>query len=375
MKPKRRLLLVASAAALVFVGLAALLSRRNVQLYKVTVLPSLGGIRTRPEAINDRGQVVGFSEIVGGNSHLFLWDRENGMQDLGPKNGGDVDINNAGQIAGTMTDPNGNRQAFVWDLKDGKQMLGTLDCAESIALGINNRGQVVGTLYPVLSRPPRTKLTWQDFKQAFIWDERNGMQKLFASEQPGSGAGAINDTGQVIGFIATFKYSWHEGPCFWESTDPAVAHVPPLQSPVDYPGGTDLNNNGYVLGKGYHWDKDEEWAYLWSKKTGMEYLFQLENSAGSLKFNDANQVLYGEKHTSSLERFSKKYFGPYTQRCLWDPKRGRIVLDNQVPREMGELLHVRAINNQGCIVGVIRSRGLGNERGILLEPIAGRWAK
>ncbi len=371
MKPKRRLRVIFPAIALVLIGLAALLSRRNVQLYKVTVLPSLGGTRIRPEAINDRGQVVGFSEIVDGNWHIFLWDRENGMQDLGQKKGGDVDINNAGQIARTEQDPNGNMQAFLWDPKDGKQMIGTIGNARDMDLKLNNQGQVVGTLHLFVPRPRLVR-------QAFIWDKANGMRKLFPNEQWESSAGAINDAGQVLGFIVSFSSRQSRTQCFWESTDPAVAHVPPLQSPVDYPGGSDLNNKGYVLGKGYNWDKDEEWTYLWNKETGIdgiEYLFQLENQVGSLVFNDANQVLYGEKHTSSLERFSKKYFAPYTQRCLWDPKRGKIILDNQVPRELGELLHVRAINNRGCIVGVIRSRGLGSELGVLLEPIAHRWGK
>ena len=113
MKTKRRLLLLASAAALVLVGLIVLIPRRHVQLYKVTVLPAIGLWRTWPKAINDRGQVAGFADVaVVGRFHLFIWDQDNGMKDLGPMDADDIDINNAGQITGTMTDPNGNKQAF-----------------------------------------------------------------------------------------------------------------------------------------------------------------------------------------------------------------------------------------------------------------------
>ena len=377
MKSKRRLRIIAPAIALLLVGLLVLVQRRHVQLYKVTVLPSLGVQWTIPEAINDRGQVAGLADVAGG-THLFLWDRENGMQDLGP--GSSVDINNAGQIAGTTTDPNGNKQAFFWDPNDGKQMLGTLDRAQSMASGLNNRGQVVGTLYPASRRPPGTP---PGMRQAFIWDKSNGMRKLCPDEQWESGASAINDDGLVMGFMGTYKSHRRPELCFWDSTDPAE-HVPPLHSPINYSNVSDLNNNGYVLGKMYHldeggdWDKDQDWTFLWRKGASVEsieYLFPLEHSVGPLKFNDANQVLYGEKHISSLERFSKKYFGPYTQYCFWDPKRGKIVLNDQIPREMGKLLRVRAINNKGCIVGVISSRGLGSELGVLLEPIPERWDK
>jgi probable HAF family extracellular repeat protein len=377
MKSKHRLRIIAPVIALLLIGLLVLVQRRHVQLYKVTVLPSLGGTRTRPEAINDRGQIAGLADVAGG-THLFLWDRENGMQDLGPTGSGGVHINSAGQVAGTMTDPNGNGRAFLWDPKDGKQMLGTLGGTSSIASELNNRGQVVGTLNLTVPRPRGIA---RRVRQAFIWDKATGMRRLYPNEQWESGASAINDDGLVMGFMGNYKSHRRPELCFWDSTDPA-GHVPPLHSPINYSNVSDLNNNGYVLGKMYHldeggdWDKDQDWTFLWRKGTSVEsieYLFPLEHSVGPLKFNDANQVLYGEKHISSLERFSKKYFGPYTQYCLWDPKRGKIVLDDQIPREMGKLLNVRAINNKGCIVGVMRLKSSGNELGVLLEPIADRW--
>ena len=215
-------------------------------------------------------------------------------------------------------------------------------------------------------------------RQAFIWDKANGMRKLSPGNRWESTALAINDAGQVMGSIGTYQSPRNPVPCFWDSTDPAAEPSTPLMPPMDYPGGKDLNNNGYVTGRMYHWDRAEQWAFLWKEGTGAadsEYLFPLIDSVGPMRINDANQVLYGEKHTSSLERFSKKYFPPYTQHCLWDAKRGKIVLDEQVPSEMGTLLHIRDINNRGCIIGIIRSAGLGNELGVLLEPIPEPWGK
>jgi probable HAF family extracellular repeat protein len=101
MKPKRQLLLIASAIALAVVGLIAWRSARHEQLYKVTVLPTLGGWKMQPTAINDKGQVVGTVEDSSGVFHLFLWDRDKGMKDLGPMDAENLDINNASEIAGS----------------------------------------------------------------------------------------------------------------------------------------------------------------------------------------------------------------------------------------------------------------------------------
>lgn len=84
MKTKRRALVIVAIVALVLVGLVVLLSRRDVQLYKVTVLPSLGATFTRPEAVNDHGQVAGFSHRVKNRPEAFIWDKTNGMRSLTP---------------------------------------------------------------------------------------------------------------------------------------------------------------------------------------------------------------------------------------------------------------------------------------------------
>lgn len=366
MKAKRRLLILAAAVALVLVGLVVLIPRRHEQLYKVTILPTLGGWQPSPRAINDQGQIVGFAYDASAKDHLLLWDREKGMQDLGPVLRWEADINNAGQIAATVTDSNGNRQAFLWDPTNGRQMLGTLGGAESVAQALNNNGQVVGVSDSSDGQP-----------QPFIWDRTHGVRMLPKGRQQAGRATGINDAGQFMGFVGSLTAP--NIPCFWDSTDPDDEAAPmmlgALYPATVYPGGSDLNNDGYVLGRTYHRERGGMWASLWKEESGFKYLFPLVNSVHPPKFNDANQVLYGEKHISSLGRFFKKYFQPYTQCCVWDPKRGKIVLDKQIPREMGKLEHLQDINNQGCIIGTIRVGNLGKTTAVLLEPIPERWGK
>jgi probable HAF family extracellular repeat protein len=74
-------------------------------LYSATPLGSLGGNTTSASAINDSGQVTGFSEKANGFSSAFLY--SNGMLANLGRVGGAVDsqgnaINNAGQIVGVL---------------------------------------------------------------------------------------------------------------------------------------------------------------------------------------------------------------------------------------------------------------------------------
>ena len=115
-------------------------------------LGTLGGISGSPSALNNRGEVVGQSNLAGDlNSHPFLWTKTGGMHDLGTL-GGNTGvtnwINDAGAIAGKADLPGPlpqNHDAVLW--RHGIMIdLGTLPgdaCAN--AYYVNSRGQVVGT--------------------------------------------------------------------------------------------------------------------------------------------------------------------------------------------------------------------------------------
>ncbi|MEE8307483.1 MAG: hypothetical protein V3R81_09470, partial [Gammaproteobacteria bacterium] len=314
------------------------------------------------------------ADVAGGRRHnLFIWEPDNGMQDLGLPGVGDIDINNAGQIAGTISDPNGKSQAFFWDPEDGMQLLGTLDGGESNAYALNNKGQVVG-----YSGPDR------DRAQAFIWDKTNGMRSLTQDKRHYGRAIAINDSGQVLGDLQTDgRPGWSM--CYWDSTALPATPVIPEMSPEENPlRGVGLYNNGYVLATTRRRRNGMRWLCLWHKDDGIKWLFPFAHFPGPVAFNDANQFLYSsysEDRTGPLRRLKSKYFPPYGAHYIWDPKRGKIELNKQVPREMGKLVHVRDINNRGCIVGSIvvgnsgQLLGSGQVLGVLLEPIPERWDK
>ena len=143
------------------------------QANTVKMLPTIGGRNASADGINDRGQIVGWSNIKASTGYAFssaahatLWDGI-GAIDLGGSPGfmrtSAVAINNAGQIVGSADNPQigagfvdaGDHHALYWDRKrrmvDLNQYLpGKLSEAGWVlteATGINEAGVIVGNAY------------------------------------------------------------------------------------------------------------------------------------------------------------------------------------------------------------------------------------
>jgi probable HAF family extracellular repeat protein len=127
-------------------------------------LGSLGGTFGLANWLNNRGQVVGQSNLAGDlTAHPFLWDRGS-LKDLGTLGGSfgvATSVSDAGAIVGGATNQNDQAfLAFVW--KNGVMTnLETLqgdDC--SLATNVNSGGQIVGFSFPCAGGP----------SHAFLWE-------------------------------------------------------------------------------------------------------------------------------------------------------------------------------------------------------------
>ncbi len=161
-------------------------------------LRTLGGVYGVTNALNEKGEVVGSSDLDGDQAyHPFLW-HEGTLTDLGTLGGTYADanwINDAGDVVGwaNLKGDQANH-AFLWRkgvMTDLGRLKG-LPCSNAHA--INSSGQVVG---------------WSDNcsaqnERAFLWEDGQ-MTDLNVFVPPNSGvvlgeADFINDHGEIIGY-------------------------------------------------------------------------------------------------------------------------------------------------------------------------------
>lgn len=115
-------------------------------------LETLGGEGSTPRRINDRGEIVGWSQIESGEYHAFLHTEENGIMDLETLGGAQsiaLSINNFGWVVGHSDIAPAEERAFIWRATTGMKDLNTMIPADSgwvllSAEDINDAGQIVG---------------------------------------------------------------------------------------------------------------------------------------------------------------------------------------------------------------------------------------
>jgi probable HAF family extracellular repeat protein len=176
------------------------------QAHGLTDIGSLGGTCGFGWDLNNRGQVVGASDLAGGlHHHAFLWDRQQhpNLKDLGTFGGGDSAAfanNDDEEITGWAALPGDKSiHAFLW--KHGSMTdlgaVGSDPC--SLGFSINSGAQVVGISVPGC-----------DFNNnpayhAFLWEDGGPMVDLNTLVPPGSALhltdpDTINDRGEIAGF-------------------------------------------------------------------------------------------------------------------------------------------------------------------------------
>jgi probable HAF family extracellular repeat protein len=213
--------------------------------------------------INAAGQ-VSFSLWDGPVSRGYFYDGS-GVRDIGTLGGSGtvaLDLNNAGQLVGGSFTAAGTEHAFVWSAGGGMLDLGLLPgTANARAQAINNRGVVTGYAEGVPATPPL----------AFRWSLAEGMSSLGALAPGFDGAswgGALNDAGLIAGAANTASLDRHA--FAWTATR-GLLDIDTLGS--SYSDGIAVSARGEVAGSRVPaGDASLYRAFLWTPGRGMRDL-------------------------------------------------------------------------------------------------------
>jgi len=263
MRPHRTISVITATLLALGVGLAgsAAAADRPHSL-RVTDLGTLGGTFSDAAAINDRGDVVGYSETARGTIEAFLW-RDGRMRGLGDLQLSD--INNHGWAVGSVPTEGGTAyHAVLW--RDGvTQDLGTLGGRYSYAAAVNDRGQIVGV-----------SQTASGGWHAYLW--QHGVMRDLGLD----GATDINDRGQVVGGTSLASgyhaYRWDRG----DVTD--LGALAP-----EYSEALAVNRLGHAVGRSNH---ESSYLHAFLYRTTMTDLGTLGGPySEAVAVNDRDQVV------------------------------------------------------------------------------------
>ncbi len=308
-------------------------------MYSVTDLGISAG-RSLISDMNDQAEVVGAWSISSTTWRPVVW-RNREMNFIGTGTGGAHAINNAGDIVGEMQMPKGKACAFLWR-KGKSQNLRALSGLSSSAFDINNKGEIVGSIFidrKTSAQPP--------IIHAFLW--KNG--RLSDISPPNSDfnqAFAISDSSEIVGLDSSRGRGMS-----WKNAVPVR-----LEKSWD---AQDINNKGVILGKGNVrgmelciWRNGHQEAVRFEKgvETGLVY---------SHCMNDQGQIV------GTAQRQIAK---PFRVFAFMHVNGQAYDLNDRILTNSWYLKAASAINNRGQIAG--EGTLNGKRRFFLLTPITSR---
>ena len=269
-------------------------------------LGTLGGNQSLASSLNNEGIVVGISQNaipdpvslfgLGTQTRAFLW--QNGvMHDLGTLGGPDavaITVNERGQVVGysfTNATPNPGTgipttDPFLWDhgmMIDLGTLGGTNANVGSLALVINNKGQVAGT----------SNLAGDVNFHAFLWD-RGTLLDLGTLGGSFSTTFWINDAGDVVGWAATTGDKFAHA-ALWRKRE--ITDLGTLDGDC-FSQAEAVNSKGQIVGLSFSCDTGTARAVLWEEGAIIDLSTSVSANTNlslveAFNINDRGEILCG----------------------------------------------------------------------------------
>ncbi len=252
-------------------------------------LPSIGGMDTHVEDINDKGEAVGWGESADGATHAVLW-RNGKAVDLGTPGGGSswaFGINNNSQIVGSTETAEGINVPFLW--QEGTMMVLPLrpGYTGGIAYDLNDAGTIVGSLH-----------TAPNSRQSVRWDPGDAEIAPPSILFGGTAALALNEAGVAVGMGEPYgAYASNRG-MIWRPGDHPIILDPQgsLWGQIAY----DVNEAGVVVGKG------NTRSFRWINGV-LEDPFRNSSGSEAHAINDAGTIVGKEWYRDGVNSYPRAY--------------------------------------------------------------------
>jgi probable HAF family extracellular repeat protein len=328
------------------VSISLFVAKTQAQQYQVIDLGTLGGPSSGAYAINNLGQVAGFVNTSGGQTHASLY--VNGqMQDLNTLTGNvgtayAFGVNDNRQVVG-YSDAQGGTHGFIYS-NGSMRDAGTLGGPNSEFLGINANGVAVGDSQTGMNSNPYHAVVYSG---GIMHDIGN----LGYNYNYDSYATAINNNGQIVGYAGTpFGGSYH---AFLYSSG-SMHDLGTLTGNRGQSFANAINDNGIAVG----------YASTGPNGSGNSHAVMFMNNAvqdlGTISSGDSSVAL-GINDDGQVVGFSGQDAFLYENGHMEN-------LNNLIAANSGwRLEYANAINDSGDIVGRMFNSS-GQQEAFLLVP-------
>lgn len=309
------------------------------QTYIFQDLGTLGGGFSFANAVNGRGEVVGWAQNSRGLTEPFYYRNGSmiGLGILGFSQGQAVDLNNRSEIL--ITAPIGSRMRSYLVQGGSVIDLGTLGGLATVANAMNDNGQIVGG-----------SAASNNTFQAFLYSD--GKMQALTLSQPGGFtrmANDINNRGDIVGY-----FSGTAGTQGYVITSGDFKEIPKL--PRGSSVAAKINDQGMVLGYGV--TDDGFHSFLWDGDGIKEIGTLGGRETFATGINNLGQVV----GRSQIEPVGPWHGFLYQDGTMFD------LNDVTLDHAGWTILNATAINDLGQIVGLATSQD-GLSHAVLLIPV------